>query len=366
MADNRVATFATLPITSQRTLERCKKLKPQKGDVLICSYPKSGTTWVQSIVAHIFFAYNARQENGLPKKFRHVTDVAPFFDIDKHWSSGACRGGNDDDDETTPAADVVAKFEKTGRRCWNTHFLCTKLFHPSVYHTHCSCSALPTVIVLTWWMSLRVLHFHARKGEMLPKNDDNKEPLMKYIYVQRDGRDALVSFYHHLSAAVPEDGGYAGNWSDFFDDYTKGALPYSRWTDHLVSWSVSQDDKAVLFLRYEDMLSPEGLRHAIREIASHVGCELVHEEDIESIARETTFAAMKSKLSQYHPESVAWREEKNFSFIRKGTTGSHRELFSDAQQEKWRELMIDANANASNATLLEHYNYTISTTSPSP
>ena len=212
----------------------------------------------------------------------------------------------------------------------------------------------------------RVLHFHARKGEMLPKNDDNKEPLMKYIYVQRDGRDALVSFYHHLSAAVPEDGGYAGNWSDFFDDYTKGALPYSRWTDHLVSWSVSQDDKAVLFLRYEDMLSPEGLRHAIREIASHVGCELVHEEDIESIARETTFAAMKSKLSQYHPESVAWREEKNFSFIRKGTTGSHRELFSDAQQEKWRELMIDANANASNATLLEHYNYTISTTSPSP
>eukprot|EP00966_Prymnesium_polylepis_P326331 7382241-Prymnesium_polylepis.2 len=48
----------------------------------------------------------------------------------------------------------------------------------------------------------------------MPRN----HPEARYVYMTRRGRDACVSFYHHLSHQAVEDGGYTGNLEQFIAD----------------------------------------------------------------------------------------------------------------------------------------------------
>ena len=124
------------------TLEACGSLKLDKNTVFICSYPKSGTTFMQNIVFHVV-TKGARELD-------HISNYAPFFEDDKTWSfeSGEAQLRKD-----------IQKFQREIKwRMFNTHL---------------------------WW-------------SMLPKNGD-----AKYIYVVRNARDVCCSFYHHLVRNCP-------------------------------------------------------------------------------------------------------------------------------------------------------------------
>ena len=45
-----------LPISSPKTVTKCRNLPLRASDVFICSYPKSGTTWTQQIVLSLLLA----------------------------------------------------------------------------------------------------------------------------------------------------------------------------------------------------------------------------------------------------------------------------------------------------------------------
>ena len=108
-----------LPITSPETIEKCRSLPLRPSDVFICSYPKSGTTWTQHIVLSLILADHRHQllqdtdcaKDGEHQQqehhddvldYEHVSDFAPFFEIDAHWDP------NDD----SLAVDVRRNHEK--------------------------------------------------------------------------------------------------------------------------------------------------------------------------------------------------------------------------------------------------------------
>ena len=69
---------------------------------------------------------------------------------------------------------------------------------------------------------------------MMPGGDPAKSP-SKYIYVARNPKDTLVSFYLHLRA-------YKGMvfsdrpWDWFFEQTLTGEIPFGSWFDHVLGW----------------------------------------------------------------------------------------------------------------------------------
>lgn len=49
---------------------------------------------------------------------------------------------------------------------------------------------------------------------------------------------------------------------------------------------------------------------------------------------------MKSNLDLFQPQSVRWKEEKNFSFVRKGVVGDHKELFSGGNHDMFEDMLV--------------------------
>jgi hypothetical protein len=135
------STFPLLPISPP--IATLSGLAVTERDVFVCSWPKSGTTWMQAIVAHLVAPDRSA--------WSHVSEVTPFYDAAASWDGAA------------PAAHLRAAFAARGRRAWNTH--------------------------VPW--------------SFMPKG-------ARYVYVVRDQRDALVSFWHHLRNQRGDAGTYEG------------------------------------------------------------------------------------------------------------------------------------------------------------
>lgn len=63
-----------------------------------------------------------------------------------------------------------------------------------------------------------------------------KDGNARFIYLIRDGRDVIVSFYNHLVHQEVEDGGYEGTLDEFVAEWLDGKIAFGKWTDHLKSW----------------------------------------------------------------------------------------------------------------------------------
>uniref|UniRef100_A0A8C3KPJ1 Sulfotransferase n=1 Tax=Calidris pygmaea TaxID=425635 RepID=A0A8C3KPJ1_9CHAR len=256
-------TFAgiSLPghLHTQESLSFATTFQFRPTDVLIATYPKSGTTWMQEILTLMF-----SHGDVLPAKTIPNWERAPWL-------------------EQIYFRDALQ--DTAARRLITTH--------------------LPA----------RVL---------APALQQSKA---KVIYVARNPKDVVVSFYHfhHLAKFLPDP----GSFDTFLTRFLEGTVHYGSWFDHVKGWLGQRQHLDIFYVTYEEL-------H--QRLGAFLGCPL-GPETLRALEEHCSFVAMRDNtMANYSLIPSEIMDHSQGRFMRKGVVGDWRDHFSPLQNALFNRL----------------------------
>ncbi|KAM8960122.1 sulfotransferase 1C4-like isoform 2-T2 [Pelodytes ibericus] len=153
------------------------------------------------------------------------------------------------------------------------------------------------------------------------------EKNVKVIYVARNAKDCMVSYYHfqRMNKGLPDP----GTWDDYFSAFLSGNVPWGSWFDHVIGWWNARDKHQILYILYEDMI--EDRKREICKMAKFLGKDL-SEEVLEKIQQHTSFQAMKENpMTNFSVLPAIVFDQSVSKFMRKGTVGDWKNHFLVSQ-----------------------------------
>jgi len=138
--------------------------------------------------------------------------------------------------------------------------------------------------------------------------------LPRVVYIVRDPRDAMVSYYYHNRRGKAE-------FDTSIDEYVeRNATWPCDWGEHAGGWSTQADRENVLLVRYEDLKARTFA--CFRTILDFCRLELTDDELVDYIERSSFEKMQKAE------EPVGVRSARDIRFIRKGVAGDWRSELS--------------------------------------
>lgn len=165
-------------------------------------------------------------------------------------------------------------------------------------------------------MSHRYIKSHLPYA-LLPKSVVENKP--KIIYIARNPKDVVVSYYHFIRLLYPVTR-YQGSFDDFFDLFINDKVMYCPWWIHVLEFWEHRHDENILFLTYEELKKDTAA--TIDKIARFLG-KTVNDEDKNKIIHHCSFEMMKNNPMTNHEwfETLGVADHKNGDFLRKGCVG---------------------------------------------
>ncbi len=260
------------------------EFKFRDDDIVISTYAKSGTTWMQQIIAQLIFGGDPKLE---------VAEMSPWLDL------------------RVPPKDVKLPMveAQTHRRFLKTH---------------------------------------------LPVDALVFSPRAKYIYIGRDGRDVVWSFYnHHVNAnatwyaALNDTPGRVGPpierppadirayWRDWMD---RNGFPWWPFWENARSWWATRTLPNVLLVHFESL--KRDMPGEIRRIAAFLDIA-IDESRWDAVVEYCSFEWMKRNATKSVPLGGAFWDGGANVFINKGVNGRWRDTLSPAEVAEYEARSID-------------------------
>ncbi|KAK4426273.1 Cytosolic sulfotransferase 5 [Sesamum alatum] len=267
-------------------LETTKKVletfKPLPGDVILASFPKTGTTWLKAILHSII--HHSRQHENHPLTLNHPQDLVPSLETNLYVENGPeLDGGNE-----------------------NPEFLAVEdLQEARILATH-----IPYQIL----------------GDILNSTD------CKVVYVTRNPKDTVVSLWHFLqkSSDVEKD-----QWAveAAVDQFCRGVVPFGPYYDHVLAYrqeSLNRPEK-VYFLTYEELKQKS--KDHVRKLGEFLGFPFDEsekgEEKIDEIVKMCSFESLSSQQVNKSDDNPSVFPLPYSSFFRKGEVGDYKNYLED-------------------------------------
>lgn len=150
----------------------------------------------------------------------------------------------------------------------------------------------------------------------------------RVVYLLRDGRDVLVSLYHHLRTVQQRE-------IDFLE-LARGEDSFVRnylWHKHVETWLTNPYQAEMLVIRYED-LHRDGLAQ-LRRFCEFVGIDR-DDAFLAQVVEQSKFEKLRHKEETLGIGNHNWPEDRYF--MRRGQIGSYKdEMPPDALEAFMRE-----------------------------
>ncbi len=256
----------------------------REGDIVIATYAKSGTTWLQQIVGQLVF-------DGDPDV--PIGEISPWVDL------------------RVPPKDVkLAALEAQS--------------HRRIVKTH---------------LPLDALVF---------------SPKAKYIYVGRDGRDVLMSFYHHHAAAnalwyelLNDTPGRVGppigppdpDIRRYFRAWLgQDGFPIWSFWENIASWWAARHLPNVLLLHFNALKAD--LAGEMRRVAAFLDIDIA-EARWPTVIEHCSFEYMKSRADAVAPLGGAIFDGGAATFINKGNNGRWRDVLTPEDSAAYERMAVE-------------------------
>lgn len=145
----------------------------------------------------------------------------------------------------------------------------------------------------------------------------------KVIYIVRDPRDIVVSYYHyHLKTRVIEDG---FPLEQYVQRFLRGEVDaYASWNENVSSWLATRGgSSSFLFLRYEDMMQDAVAE--LRKIAAFLNLERTNAELSQAVERSSADRMRELEKQQADVWINTKKTRKDIPFVRTAKSGGWKE-----------------------------------------
>ncbi len=147
------------------------------------------------------------------------------------------------------------------------------------------------------------------KSHHLPKPE-----YRRVVYLIRDGRDVMVSYFNHLKAL--EDGDI-----NFMEMIHSGNQLYPcKWHNHINDWIANPYDAEMILIRYENIYNNPVKE--LQKLSMFIGVE-IDELSLEKIVRSSSFEKMRDKEIKWGWDNSQWPRDEFFT--RRGKIGSYKD-----------------------------------------
>jgi hypothetical protein len=231
------------------------------------------------------------------------------------WLLGTSRGGRNF--EIFPDDTFLVSYPKSGNT-W-TRFLVANLIHQHEPVTFANIeNIVPDNVKNTRKQLARI-----PRPRIVKSHEYFDCRYKKVIYIVRDPRDIVVSYYHYqLKTRVIKDG---FPLDQYVPRFLRGEVDaYASWNENVVSWLATRgSSNNFLFLRYEDMMQ-EPVRE-LRKIAAFLGLRRTEAELAQAIERSSADRMRDLEKKQADVWINTKKTRKDIPFVRTAKSGGWRE-----------------------------------------